>query len=345
MEVSRSPSPIEAVEVIAVDDGMRQLAGAIGPEVAVDDHVAVADRAVRLADDRRAHELVALASCIRLGHGQACVGRTQPTPLDDGVEGEFRALPAPVAIHAVVAAADGGDAGPRMHRVQASLQIGQERGAGMRRRVATVGQRVDGDVGHASLTGHLGHAHEMAIVGMDAARTDQAHQVQAPLHIGGAPYGREQHRVAREGTIGHGGVDTGQLLQDDSTGAQVEVAHLAVAHLAGRQADRLTRGVKRGVRPAAQQCPPSRHLRRRDSVYLRIATQAESVEHDDDDGTWSAGAQEEVPAPARARAVSAARATIPAISSTFRLAPPTRAPSRDGSARNSAMAALVTLPP
>ena len=58
-----------------------------------------------------------------------------------------------------------------------------------------------------------------------------------------------------------------------------------------------------------------------------------------------AGCHRPAAAPARALAVSPARATIPAISSTFRLAPPTRAPSMPGSARNSPMAALVTLPP
>ena len=41
----------------------------------------------------------------------------------------------------------------------------------------------------------------------------------------------------------------------------------------------------------------------------------------------------------RAAAVSPARATMPAISSTFRLAPPTSAPSMSGSARNSSIAA------
>ena len=47
----------------------------------------------------------------------------------------------------------------------------------------------------------------------------------------------------------------------------------------------------------------------------------------------------------RAAAVMAARPTIPAISSGLSDAPPTSAPSMPGSARNSAMFALVTLPP
>ena len=47
----------------------------------------------------------------------------------------------------------------------------------------------------------------------------------------------------------------------------------------------------------------------------------------------------------RAAAVRPARATMPAISSGLSEAPPTSAPSIDGSARNSAMLAEVTLPP
>ena len=80
---------------------------------------------------------------------------------------------------------------------------------------------------------------------------------------------------------------------------------------------------------------------------------AEAVEDDEDDrvaaGRRSGGPARPSPggrATARGRgAVEPARATMPAISSTFRLAPPTSAPSMAGSARNSPIAALVTLPP
>ena len=79
---------------------------------------------------------------------------------------------------------------------------------------------------------------------------------------------------------------------------------------------------------------------------------AEAVDDEQHDRARSAGPAAPMirvtarpPRGPRAAAVSAARATMPAISSTFRLAPPTSAPSMAGSARNSPMAALVTLPP
>ena len=72
----------------------------------------------------------------------------------------------------------------------------------------------------------------------------------------------------------------------------------------------------------------------------------EAVEDDEHDGSRPVRARHPaVVAASRASAVTAARATIPAISSGLSEAPPTSAPSIEGSARNSAMFAAVTLPP
>src|SRR5215211_3281143 len=104
---------------------------------------------------------------------------------------------------------------------------------------------------------------------------------------------------------------------------------------------------------------PRRHGRCGDRVRCGVRADPEPVEDDQDDGTrpWpghrGARGQAVVPVakpfrhatPLRARAVSPARATIPAISSGLSDAPPTSAPSIEGSARNSPMLADVTLPP
>ncbi len=58
-----------AVELVAVDQGVGQLARAIGAEVEVDHHVAVADRSVDAVDHGRLDELVVLAAGVAVGDG------------------------------------------------------------------------------------------------------------------------------------------------------------------------------------------------------------------------------------------------------------------------------------
>src|SRR5262245_61829202 len=117
---------------------------------------------------------------------------------------------------------------------------------------------------------------------------------------------------------------------------------LGVAHLAGRQPDRLFGRLKDAVRPSLKQTSPDRHRRCLDGVSCRVTPDPEAIEHDEDDRS---GPGDRHPVRPRAEAVIPARATIPAISSGLSEAPPTSAPSMDGSARNSPMFADVTLPP
>ena len=77
------------------------------------------------------------------------------------------------------------------------------------------------------------------------------------------------------------------------------------------------------------------------SRLFSVGPEAEAVDDDEDDRSRATHAG----VPARAEAVSPARATMPAISSGLREAPPTRAPSISGSAKNSSMLEDVTLPP
>ena len=99
--------------------------------------------------------------------------------------------------------------------------------------------------------GELGDRDEVAVVGVDAARPDQADEVEAAARPGGPPARLEQGRALEEAAVGDRGVDPRQVLEDGPAGAQVEVADLGVAHLAGRQADRVL-GRARGPRAASR---------------------------------------------------------------------------------------------
>ena len=170
--------------------------------------------------------------------------------MDDRVVGELGPLPAGVAVHRVVAAADGGDAAGL---VQPALQLLQVARAAVRQRVAAVGEGVEDDVGHALLGGELDRRLDVLPAGVDAAVGDQAEQVQAAARAAaGALAGGEQRLVLEEAAVGDGVVDPGQVLLDDRAGAEVEVADLGVAHLPLGQADVGALGGELGVRELAQ---------------------------------------------------------------------------------------------
>src|ERR1035437_7957173 len=116
------------------------------------------------------------------------------------------------------------------------------------------------------------------------------------------------------------------------------------------------------MRPAVDERLPVGHMSLCDCIDGRIGADAEAVEDDEDDRTGAivfdrprtilvaadrgSGRHACLPSAwARALAVTAALATMPAISSGLSEAPPTSPPSIECSAKNSPMLALVTLPP
>ena len=140
----------ELVEA-GLGQGAGHLAGAVGAEVDEDRDVA-GGGAVVVADHGRHDELVGLLALVggldRLGGA----GGAQAAGVDDRVVGELDPLPAGVAVHRVVAAADGGDAAGL---AQPALELGQVAAAAVGQRVAAVGEGVEDDVGDALLGGQL----------------------------------------------------------------------------------------------------------------------------------------------------------------------------------------------
>ena len=185
---------------------------------------------------------------------------------------------------------------------------------------------------------------------------DQADDVQAAVRSRARVARREQRRALEERAVGDRGVDPRQVLEDRPAGAQVQVADLGVAHLAGRQADRVLGGAQdahaasaragrasSASRPRRSRRRPGRGPIPNPSRTTRTSGRGPCCAAVDASGPPAGRGVTR--AAAACPAVSPARATIPAISSALRDAPPTSAPSMAGSARNSPMVAVVTLPP
>ena len=125
----------------------------------------------------------------------------------------------------------------------------------------------------------------MAIGRVHAAGPDETDEVQAaPRGAAAVADGRQEHRVPRERAIGDLGVDARQVLEDRPPGAEVEVADLAVAHLAHGQADGAAGRVEPAMRPRLEQGPPARHVGGSDGVDRRVRSETEAVDDDEHDG-------------------------------------------------------------
>ena len=107
------------------------------------------------ADHDRLDELVGLVALVGVPRSlRRTVGVVLGRAVDEQVIGELDAVPAPVAIHRVVAAdhgADAADAGLG----RPALDLLEEARAGLRQRVAAVGEGVDHEILDLELLGEL----------------------------------------------------------------------------------------------------------------------------------------------------------------------------------------------
>src|SRR5439155_16955574 len=113
---------------------------------------------------------------------------------------------------------------------------------GPRWRVAAVEQRVDADGRDVETRRQLDQSDQMTVAGMDAAGSDKADDMESTARPGRPLACFEQCGPGVEAPVGDRGIDARQVLEDRPAGTEVQVPDLRIAHLAGRQADRLLRG-------------------------------------------------------------------------------------------------------
>ncbi len=157
---ARAAIPARQVLVALAEAGLgeraRDLAHPVGPEVERDHAVARA-YARLLPDQRRLDELVCLTARIGLLDGcLARVGVERGAAVHEHVVGALGSLPAPVSVHRPVAPDDRADAG-----VAAGVELAQVLDAGMRERVAAVGEGVDHQLSCAELDAEVDQRAQM----------------------------------------------------------------------------------------------------------------------------------------------------------------------------------------
>ena len=142
----------------------------------------------------------------------------------------IRALPALVAVHRVVAAADGCNS--------LDGKLGEVSHGRVRRDVPPVREGVDPRaLGHPLALGELEQRAQVVDVRVDAAVRDEPQQMDVGAALGRAPERRDERLVLEERPVLDGRADAHEVLEQDPAGAQGQVADLRVAHLARWQPD------------------------------------------------------------------------------------------------------------
>ena len=235
----------EAVKV-RVHKGPGDLPGPVGPEVE-EDHAVVVGHAPIRVHHHRLHELIGDAPGIGLPHGGHRVGvGVGAFAVDHGVVGGLQPVPALVTVHGVVAADHRGDLA---HADGAALLhgLGHEVRAGGGRDVPAVQEGVEIDPLQTLFLGQAQQGPQVLDVGVDTAVGQQTDEVQGRSLFQTAVHGVEVGAVAEEGAVLNGTGDPGQVLKHHPAGADVGVAHLAVAHLPLGQTHIQTGGGQSGV--------------------------------------------------------------------------------------------------
>ena len=217
-------------------------------------------RAVRVDDRGRLDELVGSRRARRRPRAppRAVAAVNGASPSTSSVVGRRDALPALVAVHRVVAAADRSDARARRALRADALHEGERCGGALRRRVAAVEERVHADVAHARARPPCRPSRRSAARGC-ARRPATARPSTcsvAPLRARGVD-GVVEHRVARELAGRDRVVDARVVLVDDAARADVEVTDLGVAHLARRAGRREARTRRSSCADTSRAARPS----------------------------------------------------------------------------------------
>ena len=94
--------------------------------------------------------------------------------------------------------------------------------------------------------------------------------------VGAAIHRRRKHGALEQLAVADALVDAREVLVDDPAGAHVHVADLGVAHLPGRQSDRLAGRDQLRMRVALQQRVVDRRARQRDGVVFFLRAEVPS---------------------------------------------------------------------
>ena len=283
----RHPAPLESGEV-RIHERLGKLAHAVGAEIEEEQAVAVLQGGdVPAFQQHGLDEFVADALGIGVFHSLDGIRGMAALAVDHEVPDPGHAPPALVAVHGVEAPRQAGHA-HILHGDDLFQEAAHIGGAAPGRGVAPVHEAVDAHR-HPGGKGHGAQGHQMVDVAVHAAVGEQARQMQAAAAAARLFQHVQQHGVVEQGAVLKGQVDARHVLIDDASRADVEVPHLGVAHIAGRQAHFAPGGGQAAVRTARRQVIQMGRGRHPGGIAFPFVRQAPAVKDEQQGGGHARG--------------------------------------------------------
>ena len=236
----------------------RDLANAVGAEVEADARIFVANGGQRLpvavGADKRNHEFVGDSLVVRIFHSLHGIGTLAAFRVGKHhrVVGLGDALPAPVAIHGVVAAVDGGDLAAVV-LAHLLLQLFEVSCAVGGQSVAAVHKGMHENAIQSVLLRHLQQRIEMRLLRVHTAVGNQPEQMQSPLSRSRMLHRIQQHGMRKQFPVLDHQIDARDVHVHDASGANVQMPDLTVPHLPLRQSHKWPAGMNERVGILPQQ--------------------------------------------------------------------------------------------
>ena len=220
----------------------RQLLGTVVAVIEEDDHMAGTDTAIDILVDDGLEEFVGHTLCIACLDCSDEIGSLLALAIYEHIISIFKALPAMVAVHGVVATDDGGNLTCRLGTML--LHVFEESGTGLGVGVAAIHEAMDEGFVKTIGLGGVAKGIEMVERGVDTAGAAKAHEVDGDIVLLGVGEGAFDLGILGEGTVGDRAVDLHEILIHDASRTDVEMADLGVAHLAVGQTYIFTAGLE-----------------------------------------------------------------------------------------------------
>ncbi len=280
---------IEAVESLHAER-RHDLPHPVAPVIEEEDPVAILDRRHRqpvAVMHERPHELVGLAALVGGLHRQHRVLGGDADTMGDGVVRRAGAIPALVAVHAVVAPRERCDIDAAARDpAHVEQQRAHDLGAEGRGRVAAIEEAMNGDVRHLEPHGQFDTGEQVTVERVHAAGTEESHQVQRAAGLSQPATELLQHGQLIELTPFDALRDAHEVLRHHPPRTEVEVPDFAVAHLSRGKPDGEFTGIEESAGAAVPEPGPGGRVRHGDRVALLFGPVTPAVQHHEHD--WSA---------------------------------------------------------
>ena len=260
---------------ILLSEDNSELLGAVVAEVEENHHVAFLDAAIYCAVNNGLDELIGHALVIALLDSLHHVVALATLAMHELVVGQTDALPALVAVHGIVAASDSchhaGTLGAMLlelcHKALAALGVG----------VATVHKAVDIHLAKPILLGDVAQRKKVVERTMNATIAGKTHEVDGFSCLLGIAESVNDLGISQNRLVANCLVDFHEVLINHASAANVQMPHLAVAHLPVGQSHVLATGLQLAVRIVFQQGVPIGRWSRENGVALSLVANSPTV--------------------------------------------------------------------